>query len=46
MWFGQRGDTESFPIFNLLLERPHPQSPGTIKSQRQVGTRKRPPKKP
>jgi len=29
----------------LLLERPHPQSAGTTKSQRRVGTRKRPPPK-
>ena len=31
--------------FPNLLERPHPQSAGTTKSQRRVGTRKRPKKK-
>jgi len=30
---------------DFLLERPHPQSAGTTKSQRRVGTRKRPPPK-
>ena len=30
---------------HMLLERPHPPSAGTAKSQRRVGTRKRPPKK-
>jgi len=29
----------------LWLERPHPQSAGTTKLQRRVGTRERPPKK-
>jgi hypothetical protein len=34
------------PEFTLtLLQRPHPQSAGTIKSQRRVGTHKHPPKK-
>jgi len=28
-----------------LLERPHPQSAGITKSQRRIGTRKRPPQK-
>ena len=32
-------------IISILLERPHPPSAGTNKSQRRVGTRKRPKKK-
>ena len=32
--------------FRCSLERPHPPSAGTTKSQRWVGTRKRPKKKP
>jgi hypothetical protein len=32
-------------VFSFLLERPHPPSAGTTKSQRRVGTRKRQKKK-
>ncbi len=38
-----RGRTQTQRLF--LIERPHPQSTGTTKSQRRVGTRKRPPPK-
>jgi len=35
---------DSEKISSASLERPHPQSAGTTKSQRRVGTRKRPKK--
>ncbi len=38
-----QGRLIAFSLF--WLERPHPQSAGTTKSQRRVGTRKRPKKK-
>jgi hypothetical protein len=37
--------TSRYSTYVVLLERPHPQSAGTTKSQRRVGTRKRPQKK-